>query len=81
MTPRPPAGRTTGPGLRPARMWIVILPANLAGALAVFLYFSYVDPLGARRPVSISKHALITWTPYLEHEWLLATSAVAMRRG
>lgn len=35
-----------GPGLRPRRLWILILPANLAGAVAVFLYFSYVDPLG-----------------------------------
>jgi adenylate cyclase len=27
-------------------MWLVTLPANLAGALTAFLYFTYVDPLG-----------------------------------
>jgi adenylate cyclase len=34
------------PGLLRRATAVSILPANLAGAIAVFLYFNYVDPLG-----------------------------------
>jgi adenylate cyclase len=27
-------------------MWLVVIPSNLSGAVAVYLYFGYVDPLG-----------------------------------
>ncbi len=46
MTAGPRTVPAMGPGLRPRQMWLALLPANFAGAVAVFLYFSYVDPLG-----------------------------------
>lgn len=73
MTPRPPARRMMGPGLRPARMWIVILPANLAGALAVFLYFSYVDPLGGpivTGGVNVMLFVVVASTLFLANAWI-----------
>jgi len=72
-----------GQGLRPRRIWIVTLPSNLAGALATFLYFTYVDPLGG--PVleggadvmlfSLLAVVLVSMMAVMTRRWLLPVAA------
>lgn len=73
MTAAAPIRPAMGPGLAPDRMWIVILPANLVGAIAVFLYFSYVDPLGGPAvtgAVNVLLFALLASTLFVGNAWI-----------
>jgi adenylate cyclase len=68
-----PAVLAMGPGLRPERLWIVIVPANLAGAIAVFLYFSYVDPLGGpivAGAVNVALFAGVVTSLFVANAWI-----------
>lgn len=63
-------------GLRTLRrMWLVVVPANVAGALTVFLFFSYVDPLGGpvvSAGVEVVLFAIIATTLLCANAWRTA---------
>jgi adenylate cyclase len=64
------------PGLLRRATAVSILPANLAGAIAVYLYFAYIDPLGGG-PAPGSDQALVVFAgvtgTLLVVNWYLST--------